>query len=308
MAEKRTLQHAPVAARVVGRIGRHLRWARSDGVGRLIEEDNLDPRARLSAALARRRWRREHPQPPGSATTVLLVGVQRSGTNMVVRGLEQSPEFEVHNENDRQMFSRYLLRDDAVVRAAIERSRQRFVLLKPLCDSHRTPELLAALATTSPARALWAYRSADGRARSAVAKFGDANRQILRRIAAGDAEDSWQAQRLSDESREIIGSFDFDALDAVSAAALFWYVRNSLYFDLGLDRRDDVALVSYDAFVADPPTVMGAIAEFLGIENDPALSAHVAPRATEADRAELEPRIRALCTDLELRLGKAITK
>jgi hypothetical protein len=309
MAEKRTLQHAPAAVRVIGRLGRHFRWARADGVGRLIEEDNLDPRERLSAALARRRWRREHPRPPGSATTVLVVGVQRSGTNMVVRGLEQSPEFEVHNENDRKYFSRYLLRDDAVVHAAIEASRQRFVLLKPLCDSHRTPELLSALATSSPARALWVYRSADGRARSAVAKFGDANRQVLRQIAAGAALDSWQAQRLSDENLEVIRSFDYDALDPVSAAALFWYVRNSLYFDLGLDRRDDVALVSYDAFVAEPKAVMGAIAEFLGIENDAALSAHVAPRGTaeaeSPDRGDLEPRIRALCTDLERRLGKA---
>lgn len=308
MAEKRTLQHAPGLARVLRRVGRHVGWARSDGVGRLIEEDNLDPRSRFAAAQARRRWRKENPAPPGAATAVLVVGVQRSGTNMVLRGFEHSGEFEVHNENDRHMFSRYLLRDDAVVKAAVVRSRQRFVLLKPLCDSHRTPELLDVLTTTQPAKALWAYRSALGRARSAVAKFGDANRQILGEIAAGRAANAWQAQRISPENLELIRTFNYETLDSVSAAALFWYVRNSLYFDLGLDRRDDVLLVSYDHFVADPPAAMNRLAAFLDIEPNSALVAHVAPRALDGDHGDLEPRVRDVCNELERRLGQAVTR
>ena len=227
---------------------------------------------------------------------------------MVLRGLERSGEFEVHNENDRALFSRYLLRDDVIVRAAVNASRQRFVLLKPLCDSHRTPELLEALTTKAPAQALWIYRGAAGRARSAVAKFGDANRNILRDIAAGRAPDSWQAQRISDANRAIIGSFDYDALDALSAAALFWYVRNSLYFDLGLDGRDDVLLVSYDRFVADPTATMARMAAFLDIAPDPALVDHVTPRATAVDDDDLDPRVRTMCHELEARLHQAVTR
>jgi hypothetical protein len=306
MAEKRTLQHASAPARLLGRVGRHVRWARADGVGRLVEEDNLDPRARLAAAAARRRWRRDNPRAEGEATALLVVGVQRSGTNMVLRGLERSGEFEVHNENDRALFSRYLLRDDAAVRAAVNASRQRFVLLKPLCDSHRTPELLDALTIKAPAKALWIYRGAAGRARSAVAKFGDANRNILRDIAAGRAQDSWQAQRISATNRDVIASFDYDALDAVSAAALFWYVRNSLYFDLGLDQRADVLLVSYDRFVADPVATMARMAAFLDITADSSLVDHIAPRATEADDDDLDARVRALCHELEARLHQAV--
>jgi hypothetical protein len=307
MAEKRTLQHAPPALRLLGRVGRHVRWARSDGVARLVEEDNLNPRERVAAAIARRQWRKQHPRQPGTATAVLVVGVQRSGTNMVVRGLEQSPAFEVHNENDTKTFSRYLLRDDATVRAVVERSRHRFVLLKPLCDAHRTPALLEVLKTTEPARALWVYRSAAGRASSAVAKFGDANLRILRDIAAGRAGGSWQAGGLSASNLELIQSFDYDTLDPLSAAALFWYVRNSLFFDLRLDDRDDVLLVSYDRFVAAPASTMGSIAAFLGVEADPSYSAHVAPRSPTDAAVEIEPRVRDLCDELAAKLDSVAT-
>ena len=56
---------------------------------------------------------------------------------MLTRGLERAPEFEVHNENDGAAFDRFMLRGDAVVETIVRRSGHRFVLFKPLCDSHR---------------------------------------------------------------------------------------------------------------------------------------------------------------------------
>src|SRR5205823_5162999 len=111
---------------------------------------------------------------------------------------------------------------------------------------------LLALDTPTDGRAIWAYRGVDGRVRSALAKFGDANLRVLTEIASGRGRETWQAQRLSPESLELIGSFDWASMSAASAAALFWYVRNSLFFDLGLERRDDVLLSSYDALVSFP--------------------------------------------------------
>src|SRR5438067_1208479 len=195
---------------------------------------------------------------------VWLVGVQRSGTNMVVRGLEESPEVEVHNENDGAAFEHFRLRPEADVRRIILASRHRYVLFKPLCDSHRVDELLA-LDTPTAGRAIWAYRGVDGRVRSALAKFGDTNLRVLTEIAAGRGGDMWQAQRLSDESMALIRSFDWASMSSASAAALFWYVRNRLFFDLRLDSRSDVLLSSYDALVADPERETRALAAFIGL-------------------------------------------
>jgi hypothetical protein len=288
------------------RVGRHLHWARTQGLGRLLEEDDLNPVARTSRRLAKWRWRRVHGAAPGAATAVLLVGLQRSGTNMVVRGLERAPELEVYNENHPAAFDRFQLRPVAEVQRLVAASRHPYVLLKPLCDSHRTVELLDLLRTRSAPRALWVYRSAEGRARSAVAKFGDQNLQVLRELAAGRGGERWQAQGLSPASLELIRGLDWSTVDPLSAAALFWYVRNQLYFELGLDDRPDVLLVSYDAMVADPAAEMRRICAFLDFPYHPRLVAGITPRPpATAQISGIDPRIAACCAELAGRLDAA---
>ena len=129
-------------SRLARRVRRHLRWGRTEGFSRLVEEDELNPLTRVRVAAAKWEWRRAHPRPAGLATPVYVVGLQRSGTNMLARGLDVAPEFEVHNENDSAVFDHFLLRDDDVVRRVVLASRQEYVLFKPLCDSHRVDHLL----------------------------------------------------------------------------------------------------------------------------------------------------------------------
>lgn len=289
--------------RPILRLGRHVSWARSQGLDRLIEEDDLDPAQRIARAYGKWRWRREHATAPGRAVPVFLVGVQRSGTNMVVRGFETSPEFEVHNENDRRAFDRFRLRPLPEVRAIVERSHHRFVLFKPLCDSHRTDELLDELGTASPGRAIWAYRSVDGRVASALAKFGDTNLRVLRELASGRGGQRWQAQRLSPASLELIGSFDYDTTSPATAAALFWYLRNVIVFERGFDRRPDVTVVSYDALVAAPEARMRELCAFLGTDYEHRLVAHIDPgRAPAGPTLDIDPLVRQRCRELQSRL------
>jgi hypothetical protein len=296
------LQDQPAPRRLLGRIARHVHWARDQGVGRLIEEDQLNPLERVPLAIRKRRWRRAHSVAP-NAVPVFVVGVQRSGTNMLVRGLERSPEVEVRNENDGEAFDRFQLRSDPVVRRIVERSGHRYVLFKPLCDSHRIADILDALGTPSPGRAIWAYRDVRGRVRSAVQKFGPANLDALRRIASGAGEGMWQSGGLGPEKLELIRGFDYERMSPESASALFWYLRNSLFFDLGLDRRDDIILASYHAMVGEPERAMRALCGALGFAYQPALIAHIDARSTRvAPSLDLDSRIATLCDDLEERL------
>jgi hypothetical protein len=299
------LQDQPASRRLLGRISRHIHWARDQGVGRLIEEDQLNPFERIPLAIRKSRWRRAHSVAP-NAIPVFVVGVQRSGTNMLVRGLERSPEFEVRNENDRESFERFLLRPDPVVRSLVERSGQRYVLFKPLCDSHRIGAILDELGTPSPGRAIWAYRDVRGRVRSAVQKFGSANLDALRRIADGEGDRMWQAGGLGPERLELIRSFDYGRMTPQSAAALFWFLRNALFFDRGLDTRSDVVLASYSATVRGPERAMRALCVALDFEYQPALIAHIDARSSrQAPPLELDPRIAELCDGLEARLDAA---
>ncbi len=238
--------------RLRSQTARHVVWVREQGLGRVLEEKEIDPLRTVPVTIGKWRYRRAGPVPPGAARPVFVVGVQRSGTNMLLRGLGYAPEVEVHNENDRRAFERYKLRDGATVARVVARSRHSHVLFKPLCDSHRTDELLALPSATAP-QAVWAYRDVDGRVRSALAKFGDGNRQVLREFACGINTTRWHVQRISPESAQFVRSFDYDAMTAESGAALMWLIRNQLFFDLGLDGRADVHLVSYNDFLADPP-------------------------------------------------------
>jgi hypothetical protein len=284
------------------RLRRHWQWGRRHGFRRLIEEDQLNPVERVPLALRKRRFRATHSMAP-NAIPVYLVGVQRSGTNMLVRGLERSPEFELRNENDGDAFQRFQLRPDPVIRELVMRSGHRYVLFKPLCDSHRVGQILDGLRTPSPGRAIWAYRSVDGRVRSALAKFGTNNLDVLTEIAAGRDRDRWQARGLSADNLALIESFDYAAMTPESAAALFCDVRNALYFEQRLDGRDDVALASYDRFLADPDRNMRALCAFLDFPFDPALAAHIERRdAPERRPLQIDPVIRRHCDQLTARL------
>jgi len=225
---------------------------------------------------------------------------------MLIRGFRSLPEFEVHNEDDREAFNRFQLRPDPVIRALVERSRHAYVLFKPLCDSHRVPELLGDLGTPSRGRAIWIYRAVEGRARSAVAAFGANNLNVMSDIAAGRGIDRWQAQGLSDASLELIRSRDYSDLTPEDGAALFWLVRNSMYFEHGLHDRDDVMLVSYDAFVAEPERTMRSLCRFLEFPYSERLVEHVERRSPRS-RAPLglNPDIGGRCEELQRRLDAA---
>jgi hypothetical protein len=129
---------------------------------------------------------------------------------------------------------------------------------------------------------------------------------VLRELAQGRGRDRWQAQGLSSDSLALIGRLDWSSVDAVSAAALFWYVRNRLYFELGLEGRPDVLLVSYDAMVADPAAEMRRICGFLDFPYHPRLVAGITARPPASTPAvALQPQIAACCAELAAELEAA---
>lgn len=288
---------------LVRKVQRHVHWARTEGLGRLIEEDRLDPRARVATAWSKHRWRGRHGVAPGQARPVYVVGLQRSGTNMIMRGVDLAPEVEVRNENDRRLFDRFHLRPDDVLVRLVRASRHQVVLVKPLCESHRV-DLLLDLAGVPGGRAVWVYRDCEARARSEVSKFATSNLDALRVVAAGAGESIWQGQRLPRESVELVRSFDLKNMSAETAAVLFWLVRNRLYFDLGLAERPDVALVSYDAFIADPASEMRFLCDFAGLPFRPEMYKGVVPRSTNVIRrtVPVDPTVLQLARRLARRL------
>jgi hypothetical protein len=289
--------------KLVDKAARHYRWARTEGVRRLIEEDQLDPRDRARTAWSKAKWRRETRRRPGEGLPVFVVGLQRSGTNMLVRGFESAPEVEVHNENDRRAFREFRLRSDEAVRSLVAQSRHDYILFKPLCDSHRTVQLLEGVRDRGPGHAIWVYREVDGRVRSSVAKFGTGNLDALRAIAAGDGADRWEAGGLSSADLDLLRSLPVHSFSPESASALFWYLRNGIFFSSGLHERGDVSLVSYDAFVSAPAPTMSALCARVGFPYRAELIAGIEPHRSPArEPLKLDPDVRTLCQQMQSRL------
>ncbi len=286
---------------------RNLQWSRTQGVRRLVEEHELHP-ARRSAALVRQaQWRWVHSVAPGEARPVFLVGVPRSGTNMIARGLAASPAFEVHNEGDRAAFHRYRLRSDQVVRDIVERSRHQFVVFKPLLDIDRTRTLLELRTATGP-RVLWVHRDVDRRMSSALVKFGPQATLAFRDIVAGRGERHWQARGLSPTSLELLHSMDWNQATAADGAAMVWLVKNELLFELGLDQRPDVLPFSYEDAVRRSDRMMQLVCRFLGATWQPRMSKGMESRNRgTSPRLAINPRIRDRCDAMAERLDVATT-
>lgn len=293
----------------MGKVRRHWRWLREDGLSAYVEEHDLNPVVRVPRDLRKLAWERRHGAP-GQGVPLFIVGVQRSGTNMVTHGLEMAPDVRVYNEGNRRAFDDFRLRPLPRIDRLIVKSRARIVVFKPLCDSHRIDQILRDVSSARRPRALWAWRDVDGRVRSALAKFSTSNLDVLRAWAGGAADDHWQMQGLSEDSREFLRSLDLDRISPATAAAAFWYVRNRLYFDLGLDLRSDAMSVSYDLFMRDPERWMRAITDFCGIEYQPGLVAHVNPSLPSRHRRDdldIDPRVLERCHELTDRLLQATT-
>jgi hypothetical protein len=291
-----------VAGWNMDKVRKHVQWAREGGVKSLIEEDELDPRQWATNALARRRYRQANPMV-GPSRALWVLGAQRSGTNMVMRGLAKHGGTKIYNENNRKAFEGFELRSPSAVRQLIDNSGQAVTVFKPLCDSDRAVELLELGGPDS--RVAWIYRDVDARARSAVKKFGSANLDMMKALVAdvdGTADETWWNRPVDDKTRSTIASLDPATLSPHDAAALFWWMRNSMYFDQGLDKRDDTVLINYQKLLADPAEVMARLCEAIDLQFDPSMVDHFEEFRTRPNRLDLNDGVRALCDELTGRL------
>ncbi len=235
-------------------------------------------------------WRIFNDHSP-DAVPVFVVGAQRSGTTLLLECLEQSMDFDVLGESSHAM-TNYRIKDNDVVSNVIETSPHRFVVFKPLTDSHRASDFLR---LRRKSFAIWAFRRVEDRANSSVAKFGSHNLDILRDIKANKGMDRWQAQGLSDDMVEFIKGFDYDQMNPESASAIFWYVRNSIFFDTGLDGNEHVLPLAYEDLVTNPRAVMKGVCRFIGAEFKDSMVRNVHAKSIGRTESKIPLEIQEFC-------------
>ena len=230
-----------------------------------------------------------------------VFGCQRSGTKMVMRVLDRSPRTRIFHENHAVAFADFQLRPDRVIRSLVALNPAPVQIFKPICDSQEADRILARF---PGARALWVFRHHDDVANSAAEKWGDHQRELIASLVGGDLDRwGWRLARVPATVLAAISQVYRPDLSAHEGALLFWYLRNSFFFALGLDQEPRVRLVGYEALVSAPEESFGALFAHVGTPFDPAFVdrvrggsvGRVAPPAASSE-------IRALCADLQGRL------
>lgn len=259
---------------------------------------------RTLKAVAQRRYPRGTPD----RRFVFIVGMQRSGTTTLVRVFERDLRarvFQEHSPLSKQDTERGIRLDPLDdVAHALSRVRAPLIVLKPLVETQHTPALLDRF---EPSLAIWSYRHYLAVARSNVRQFGDrGGRGNLRPIVEGDPS-NWRSEVVPPDVVETVREILRDDLPQVDAAALFWWVRNRLLFDLGLDTDPRVEMLRFEHFTSDPRAAVERMYDRLGVapprfDTTRAVDAAVARPNAQVD---LDPRVRALCDELWERLTSA---
>lgn len=139
--------------------------------------------------------------------------------------------------------------------------RSPLIVVKPLVESQWTPEMLREI---SGSKALWMFRDYHDVVSSNIARFRSQVEGL--RIALSETQSSWRNERLSDDTRAIMKRYHREDISKTDAAALGWYRRNVLFFELGLEQHADVLLCRYESFVNDPDETMSQIYRHLSLD------------------------------------------
>ena len=236
---------------------------------------------------------------------LLIVGCQRSGTTMLSRIFERDLQTKTYRESSSlsSQDKKYKIRLNPADKLAtqLENVKPRFVILKPLVESQNANTLLTRLPNS---KAVWIYRNFYDVISSNLRKFGADNGIHDLRPIVERQRNNWRAEYVPEDVFAIVQRYFSSRMSQSDAAALFWYVRNRLYFDRQLDEDSRVMLCKYEDLVVQPTVIVRRIYDFAGQRfPGPHILGHAHSRSVgKGGGVCLSPAILGIVTKLQERL------
>jgi len=237
---------------------------------------------------------------------VFIVGCQRSGTTMLSKIFDKDKKVRVYPEKSEltsKSSPEYLnFNPYAEVKEILCRKGAPILVMKPLVESQNILKLLDFFENS---KAIWAYRNYKDVASSNLKKFNADNGINDLRPIANLEVDNWRSDNVSKATLQLVQKYFSEDMAEADAAALFWYCRNIIFFELNLEQEKRVRLCKYETLVTDPVEVMKKIYSFLGI-GLPAkrILSDVHPGSiSKGKNLNLSPDIENLCEDLLTKLN-----
>jgi sulfotransferase family protein len=236
---------------------------------------------------------------------LFILGCQRSGTTLMQNVFEADLDAKVYGEfssiTRTAKTPNLRLRPLEEVKAIVERDPARLVVAKPIAETQNALRLLAFF---PGAKVLFLYRHYAAVAASNLKEFGQLNGVNNLRPIVDGAAGNWRSEGVPPEVRSLVVARFHEQMSPYDAAALFWYVRNRFFFDLGLDRHAAVLPLRYEDLLRDPAVAIEGIYRFVGA---PFVRSGVGLVRRERDRppVELSADIEQLCAGLLARIDQA---
>jgi hypothetical protein len=183
------------------------------------------------------------------------------------------------------------------VKKAIEDDKPPLIVLKPIVESQNIHQLLDYFPGS---RALWLYRHYKDVAKSNLKNFGKKNGINDLRPIVQNIENNWRSEKVSKHTREIVAEFFSETMSEPDAAVLFWYVRNSLFFDLKLEDEERVMICRYNKLVEK---IYGFIS--LPFPGEKIITEVSTTSVGKGSNIQLNPEIEKLCKEMLQQLDQA---
>jgi hypothetical protein len=186
-----------------------------------------------------------------------------------------------------------------MVETLLSAERNRFTLIKPLCESQRANELLERF---PGAHIMWIFRHYDPCIASHI-RFYRAQHDPMEyvREVVDPAARSWKSVGLSMAVRVRLAVYQHAELTPESAYAIFWLARNLLYFNVVKSAR--VHLINYETLVEAPQRQSQPIFAALGLPYRPQYGTFMMKASEHARKIHhLDAALRSWCDDTYERL------
>jgi len=241
--------------------------------------------------------------PKADAKSLLIVsGVQRSGTNMLMDLFEAAPETDVFHEIDPRLYDTYMMRGDEVVASLLAASAFPVVVIKAL---HEPERVLTLMDRFAPARFIWMFRNTEDVVNSNM-KSWPGGRNRLDDVVIDPANGFWRTHGMTADTLATLRAIYRPDMNDATAQGLFYWYRNKLFFDLGLADDSRTQIVDYDRMVADPGGDLPRIAAHAGTSLTDRMRAIPHPGSVKKRRPpDIAPEVMRLCTDIHARLRAA---
>ncbi len=240
----------------------------------------------------------------GKKYMLFILGFQRSGTTITfhtleklngVRGFNEYSSLSEHGDE------KLRLNDVNVNRKILKRTANPYYINKPLVESQNADILLDKYKNS---KAIWMYRHYKDVINSFQNKFGKSSGREHLLLIIQENKNNWRSEKVPQKYIQLAQSLYQEDLSDDDCTALYWYIRNSLFYEFKFDCLRNLKLVKYEYFMTHPAMITRRILEFWNYSydiNESDLNFKTSS-IKKGEDIQLQPHIEKLCSELLLRL------